>query len=152
MTVQEYTEQFLELTRIEPDKIEILEEGDYIFVMITVQEEDAGKLIGNKGETLHALGQIISLSFQDQLDDKRIVVDVNDYKGKREERATEIGFEVAERVRQEQKPIDLPPMAAYERRVIHQALSEEVGVFTRSEGEGRNRRLVVYPDSYKIDA
>jgi spoIIIJ-associated protein len=151
MTVEEYTQQVLDLMRIEPDKIEVEEQDDYIFVFIQVQEEDAGKLIGNKGETLHALGQIISLSFQDQMEEKRIVVDVNDYKGRREEKATELGYEAAERARQEQRPIDLPPLAAYERRVIHQALQEEEGVFTRSEGEGLNRRLVVYPDSYKIE-
>jgi len=152
MTVQEYTDQLLDLLRIQPEKVEIVEEEGYIFVMIDVIEDDAGKMIGNKGETLYSLGQIMSLTFQDQLDDKRIVVDVNDYKGKREERATEIGYEAAERARQEQRPIDLPPLAAYERRVIHQALSEDEGIFTRSEGEGRDRRLVVYPDSYKIDA
>lgn len=152
MTVQEYSEQLLELLRIEPEKLEIIEEDNYTFVMISVTEEDAGKMIGNKGETLYAFGQVVSLSFQDVLDDKRIVVDVNDYKGRREERATEIGYEAAERARREQRPIDLPPLAAYERRVIHQALSEEEGVFTRSEGEGKDRRLVVYPDSYKIDA
>jgi len=152
MTVQEYSEQLLELLRVEPEKLEIIEEEKYIFVMITVSEDDAGKMIGNKGETLYAFGQLVSLSFQLQSEDKRIVVDINDYKGRREERATEIGYEAAERARREQRPIDLPQLAAYERRVIHQALSEEEGVFTRSEGEGQDRRLVVYPDSYKIES
>lgn len=152
MTIKEHAQQLLEFMLIEPDNLEVEEGEDYVFVTLQVDEDDAGKMIGNRGETIRAFGQVLTLSFYDQLEEKRIVVDVNDYKGRKEEQATEEGYAAADKARETQRPVDLPPMAAYERRVIHQALSEEEGVYTRSEGEGQNRRLVVYPDSYKIES
>lgn len=157
MKIEEYINQLLDHLRVKPDHVSVEEGDDYVFIVLEVTEDDAGKMIGNKGETISALTHLLNLSFYERLDiedgdRKKVVVDVNDYKGRREEKATEIGYEAADRARETQRPQDLPPMAAYERRVIHQALSEEEGVFTRSEGQGRDRRLVVYPAGYEIDS
>lgn len=149
MTLQEYTQQLLEYLRVEPVSVTIEENEQYFFVQIEVSEEDTGKMIGNHGETIRAFQQILSLSYKEELGDKRVVVNVNDYKQRREERAKEMGLEAAERAVSDQRPQDLPPLQSFERRAIHEALKDFAGVFTQSEGEGRYRRLVVYPESYR---
>jgi spoIIIJ-associated protein len=149
MTLQEYTQQLLEYLRVEPISVEIEENDQYFFVQIEVGETDTGKMIGNHGETIRAFQQILSLSYKEELGEKRVVVNVNDYKQRREDRAREIGLEAAERAISEQRPQDLPPLQSFERRAIHEALKDYAGVFTQSEGEGRYRRLVVYPESYR---
>ncbi len=152
MTLQEYTQQLLEYLRVEPISVSIEENDQYFFVQIEVGEEDTGKMIGNHGETIRSFQQILSLSYKEELGEKRVVVNVNDYKQRREDRAREIGQEAAERAVAEQRPQDLPPLQSFERRAIHEALKDYAGVFTQSEGEGRYRRLVVYPESYRKTA
>jgi len=149
MTLQEYTQQLLEYLRVEPVSVAIEENEQYFFVQIEVSEDDTGKMIGNHGETIRAFQQILSLSYKEELGEKRVVVNVNDYKQRREERAKEMGLEAAERAVSDQRPQDLPPLQSFERRAIHEALKDFAGVFTQSEGEGRYRRLVVYPESYR---
>lgn len=149
MTLQEYTQQLLEYLRVEPVSVAIEENEQYFFVQIEVSEEDTGKMIGNHGETIRSFQQILSLSYKEELGEKRVVVNINDYKQRREERAKEMGLEAAERAVSDQRPQDLPPLQSFERRAIHEALKDFAGVFTQSEGEGRYRRLVVYPESYR---
>ena len=150
MNIPEYLDQLLGYLGVEGAEAKVEETDDYVFVDFAVPEEDAGKMIGAHGETIHALRQIIFLSFTEYLGDKKVVVNVNDYKDKKEEAAREIGFEAAERVVDTQRPQHLPKyLLAHQRRVIHQELGEYNGVFTRSEGEGEDRHLVVYPESYR---
>ena len=151
MDIESQVKEMLNLMRVEPQSVEVQEDERYIFINIKVGEDDAGKLIGNKGEVIQALSYILALSFNEKLQDKRFVVDVNDYKSRREERAVEIGLEAAQQAREDQFPVDLPPLSSFERRAVHQALSEEEDIFTKSEGVGLSRRLVVYPESYRQD-
>lgn len=150
MTVHEYLEQLVGYLEVPVDEILVEETEEYCFVDIRVPEEDAGKMIGAYGETIHALRQIVFLSFTEHLGDRKVVVNVNDYKDKKEEAAREIGFSAAERAVDTQRPQHLPKyLLAHQRRVIHQELSEYNGVFTRSEGEGEDRHLVIYPESMR---
>lgn len=150
MTVGEYLEQLLDYLGIEDAKATIEETEEYCFVDLSIPEEDAGKMIGAHGETINSLRQLIFLSFSEYLGDKKVVVNVNDYKDKKEDAAREIGFTAAERAIDTQRPQHLPKyLLAHQRRAVHQELDEYNGVFTRSEGEGEDRHLVVYPDSYR---
>ncbi len=152
MTIAEYLDQLLGYLGVEEVKVSIEENEEYCFIDLSVPEEDAGKMIGARGETIHSLRQIIFLSFSEYLGDKKVVVNVNDYKDKKEEAAREIGFQAAEKAVSTQQPQHLPRyLLAHQRRVIHQELSEYNGVFTRSEGEGEERHLVVYPESYETE-
>lgn len=150
MTIPEYLNELFGYLGVEDAQAHVEETEEYVFVDLDIPEEDAGKMIGAHGETIHALRQILFLSFSEYLGDKKVVVNVNDYKDKKEEAAREIGFQAAERALESQKPQHLPQyLLAHQRRVIHQDLSEYNGVFTRSEGEGEERHLVVYPESYR---
>lgn len=154
MTIREYVDQLLEFMMIEPEHVEVEEGEEYVSIRLQIQEEDAGKMIGKHGETLTAMGHLVTLSFRETLkndDDtvRKVVVDINAYKERREEEAVELGRELAERAVQEQTPQFLPrSLHPHQRRVVHQDLQSFEGVYTQSEGEGRERRLVIYPIEY----
>lgn len=151
MTVQEYLDQLLQHMGVGDATVTLEENDEYLFVDMSVPEEDAGKMIGSRGETIQALRQMVFLSFSEQLGDKKVVVNVNDYKEKKEEAAIEIGLQAADRAREEGIPQHLPKyLLAHQRRAIHQELQEQEGVFTRSEGEGRDRHLVIYPEGFDV--
>lgn len=155
MTIREYVDQILNYMLIEPQSVEVEEGDDFITIRLQVEEEDAGKMIGKHGETLTSMGHLVTLSFREALkkedgEVRRVVVDINSYKERREEEAVEMARELAERAVQEQRPQFLPRnLHPHQRRVVHQDLQTFTGVYTQSEGEGRNRRLVIYPIDYQ---
>ena len=150
MTIQEYLEQLLHHMGVGDTQLEIEENDEYLFIDIQVPEEDAGKMIGNRGETIQAFRQLVFLSFTEEIGDKKVVVNVNDYKEKKEEQAIDMAIAAAERARDENRPQHLPKyLLAHQRRAIHQELQDFPGVETHSEGEGRDRHLVIYPDHSK---
>lgn len=150
MTVQSYLEQLLQHLAIEDAKVVITEEDETFAIDIQVQEDDAGLLIGGRGDTLQALRQIVTATFREELMEKRVHVNINDYRQKKEEAAHQIGIEAAERALAEGRPQYLPrSLRPYQRRIIHQALEEYQGVYSESEGDGENRILVVYPEDYQ---
>ncbi len=75
----------------------------------------------------------------------RIIIDVDDYRKRREEEIRDYALDIAEDVRDADEPITLAAMPAYERRMIHMALADADDVRTYSIGEGRERRVVVVP-------
>lgn len=150
MTVQEYTQKVMDYLTITPEDLEITEDGDYVFINISVPEDDAGKMIGKHGETISSIAHLVSVSFHDEMTDKKVVVDINDYKNRREEEAVEMGRQAAKRVVDILRPHHLPrSLHAHQRRAIHQDLQTYEGVYTQSEGEGRDRHLVIYPEGYE---
>lgn len=150
MTVQEYVQQLLEYMSVDATNVGVEETEEYVFVTLEIPEEDAGKMIGKHGETITSLSHLVTVSFREQLENKKVIVDVNGYKERREDEAIEMGREYADRAIETGRPQHLPRvLQAHQRRVIHQDLQEYAGIFTQSEGEGRNRHLVVYPESMK---
>jgi spoIIIJ-associated protein len=107
---------------------------------------DPGKIIGRNGRTLAALEYITNAVINRQEGSNiRVNVDVGGYKRRRDERLRDTAFKAADRVRKTGEPLELEPMSAAERRVVHMALADEIGVETESSGEGRARRVVVRP-------
>jgi spoIIIJ-associated protein len=111
-----------------------------------VDEEATGLLIGRRGETLRSLQFIINLMVSRQVQRwPQVVVDVGNYRARRQESLEGLARRMAERVRQGGRPLTLEPMAAYERRVVHMALRADPTVYTESTGEGENRKITIYP-------
>jgi predicted RNA-binding protein Jag len=110
------------------------------------EREGLGALIGRKGERLSALQHLVNLMLSRQMGTwTRVLVDVEDYRGRRERQLREIADRAARRVVETGKMLQLEPMPALERRWIHLALKSNPDVATQSIGEEPNRRIVVLP-------
>jgi spoIIIJ-associated protein len=110
------------------------------------EREELGALIGRKGERLSALQHLVNLMLSRQMGTwTRVLVDVEDYRGRRERQLREIAERAAKRVVETGKMLQLEPMPALERRWIHLALKSNPDVATQSIGEEPNRRIVVLP-------
>ncbi len=108
------------------------------------EKESLGALIGRKGERLSALQHLVNLMLSRRLGEwTRVLVDVEDYRGRRERQLREIAFKAADRVTETGKMLQLEPMPALERRWIHLALRENENVATQSIGEEPHRRVVI---------
>jgi spoIIIJ-associated protein len=110
-------------------------------------EKDAlGALIGRKGERLSALQHLVNLMLSRRMGGwTRVLVDVEDYRGRRERQLRDLALRAAARVVETGKMLQLEPMPALERRWVHIALRENGSVATQSIGEEPNRRIVVLP-------
>jgi spoIIIJ-associated protein len=124
-------------------EIRIKEEDNVIKISLT--GPDMGILIGYRGETLDSLQYLTSLVVNKghDMDYKRVVLDTENYRLKREETLNRLAMRIAEKVRKTGKYVKLEPMNPYERRVIHSALQNEWDVETYSEGDEPYRRVVV---------
>ena len=112
------------------------------------EHEALGALIGRKGERLSALQHIVNLMLSREMGEwTRVLVDVEGYRGRREQQLREIADRAAARVVETGKMLQLEPMPALERRWIHLALRNHPAVGTQSIGEEPNRRVVVVPKS-----
>ena len=124
----------------ETSRLNVVGEGD--------EKEALGALIGRKGERLSALQHLVNLMLSRKMDAwTRVLVDVEDYRGRRERQLRELATRAAERVTETGKMLQLEPMPALERRWIHIALRDHPDVATQSIGEEPNRRIVVVPRS-----
>lgn len=124
-------------------EIKIEETKDSLY--IDLKGEHMGILIGYRGETLDALQYLVSLAINKGMDDgyKRVVLDTEGYRKKREETLTNLADKLAKRVRNYGKTIKLEPMNPYERRIIHSKLQGNPYVKTYSEGDEPFRRVVI---------
>ena len=112
----------------------------------TTEREALGALIGRKGERLSALQHLVNLMLSRRMGAwTRVLVDVEDYRGRRERQLGEIARRAAERVIETGTMLQLEPMPALERRWIHLALRDVPGVSTQSIGEEPKRRVVHPP-------
>ena len=112
--------------------------------------ENAGNLIGKRGETLNAIQEIMMNSAKNAgYKNEKVYFDVENYKNRREISLVNLGERMAQKAKKLGKPVKLERMNAYERKIIHTALSSIEGVSTHSEGEEPNRCLIIIPD--KID-
>lgn len=113
---------------------------------LNVRGEDLGILIGRRGEKLASLQHIVNLIVaRREGQHHRIAVDVENYRGRREDQLREVADRAAKRVLQTGKIIQLEAMPAMERRIVHLALREHSKVRTQSVGVEPNRRIVVLP-------
>jgi spoIIIJ-associated protein len=108
------------------------------------EREALGALIGRKGERLSALQHIVNLMLARRLGEwTRVLVDVEDYRGRRERQLRDLAQRAAQRVEETGKMLQLEPMTPLERRWVHLALRGNPAVMTQSIGEEPNRRVVV---------
>ena len=123
-----------------------VEEGELPPVVLDIVGDDLGILIGRRGETLAALQYITRLMVSRKT--RRwypLVVDVEQYKVRRERSLRRLAQRMAERVSFSRQPIALEAMPAYERRIVHITLRDHPSVTTESVGEGDQRKVTIIP-------
>jgi spoIIIJ-associated protein len=111
---------------------------------VNVTGEDLGVLIGRRGQTLDALQEIARTAVQRRLRARvRLLVDVEGYRSRRRDSLAEYARAMAERAKERGTEIELEPMNAYERKIVHDAVAEVQGAASFSEGEEPNRKVIV---------
>ncbi len=119
-------------------------EGDDGELILDVTASNLAVLIGRHGRTLESLQSLFSLIVSRQLGFRYpVVVDIEGYKNRRNDKVTSMAHSAAARAIRSHGSVNLPPMSAYERRLVHIALRENVAVETHSEGVDPERRVVV---------
>ena len=119
------------------------EDGSMTF---EIEGQDAGLLIGRRGETLQALQFLIRMVTNRQLGRKAyVVIDIEDYRERRVQMLRRLARRMAGRVGSSGREDSLEPMSPAERRIVHMALAGHPEVRTESEGEGNQRRVVIFP-------
>jgi spoIIIJ-associated protein len=119
----------------------VMEDG----ILLDVKTEDSGRLIGRQGQTLSDLQYITNrLLFQQDPSAPKVMVDVSGYRAQAREALVKKAMEAAEKVRRWGDVVELEPLSAFDRRIIHQALKDDPSIETHSvEVEGTEKKAIL---------
>jgi spoIIIJ-associated protein len=114
-------------------------------IKLEIVGDSMGILIGKRGSTLNSLQYLANIVYHRQfsLDKKRILIDIENYRQKRKKSLETLAYNLALKVTKTEKEIELEPMSAQERRIIHLSLKNNKKVTTFSKGEEPNRKVVI---------
>lgn len=117
-------------------------------IEITIDGNDAGKLIGHRGDTLDALQYLTAMvTNRGHKDYVRVSLNACNYRDKRRKALQELAERLCQTALETGRPVLLEPMNPYERRIIHSTVTDIEGVSSSSSGEEPNRRILIMPDS-----
>ncbi|MBF7081377.1 protein jag [Desulfallas sp. Bu1-1] len=140
---RELLEKVMQTMNLNVD-IEVNEKNEKI--LININGPDLGILIGRRGETLDALQYLVNLSSNKNMEKrKRILIDIEGYRKRREETLKKLAYKLADKARQRGRNVVLEPMNSMERRIIHTALQDREDIYTFSEGEEPYRKIIIAP-------
>ncbi len=126
-------------------EVEVSEDDDAIVASVE-GDDDYGLLIGKRGQTIDALQLLCyQAAFRGMRERKRVIVDAAGYRERRRETLTSRADRAAEQAETSGRPVEMDPMSAQERRVVHEHLKERAGIETYSEGDEPHRFVVVAP-------
>ncbi len=147
---QKIIEEMLAIARFQVDEVNSSFNEEDGATWYTIKSNDSHLLIGKNGEALEALNHLVKKVVESRAKDRlplsSITVDVNNFQKKKNENIKTIAHMMAERARFFKSSVEVDPMSAYERKVIHTFLSNVKDIKTESIGEGPSRRVVI---SYK---
>jgi spoIIIJ-associated protein len=115
-------------------------------IVLLIEGDRSGLLIGRKGKTLDALQFIVNKIVNKALDRKiSIVIDSENYRKRREEILTQMALRMGDKAKRIKKPVTTSPLNPHERRIVHLALKEDDHLDTKSRGDGLMKRVVIIP-------
>ncbi len=146
-TIKSLIENLLEKMSISGD-IELIEHGEY--PQFTIKIKEAGILIGENGSHLmafnHILKKLADNEFKKNNTDRiSFFLDINGYRAKKDEELRNLAQMSAQRAVYFKRDIEMEPMSAYERRIVHSALTEYPDIATESAGQDPYRKVVIKP-------
>lgn len=142
--LKEILKNFLEKLTVDFDEIQILQSE--VHPTLLIKTSDSGVLIGNNGESLRALNHLVKKIVEKKFSGERrlqFLLDVNGYHEKKMETLKNQAKILAERARMFKSNVEMSPMNAYERMIIHATFAKDSEIETQSEGEGKMRRVVL---------
>jgi spoIIIJ-associated protein len=140
---RESLKTILELIPIEAS-VTARQEDDRI--ILSIEGDQSGILIGRKGRTLDALQFIVSKIVNKSLDQKvRLVIDSENYRERRREALVEMALKIGEKAKRIKKPITTGPLNPHDRRIIHLALRDDEELDTKSRGDGVLKKVLIIP-------
>lgn len=123
-----------------------IEKGDDYTYLNIVNSPYTGLLIGVRGQTLDALQAIVNIAVnKEEKEWEKIIVDVEGYRQRRKATLEAIAIREARRALESKSPVELEPMNAYDRRIIHLALKDRKDIVTTSHGEEPQRYIIISP-------
>ncbi|MBP8979478.1 KH domain-containing protein [Candidatus Dojkabacteria bacterium] len=147
--VEGEVETLCSLLGVDSERNFVVEDGEegMRYIKISFEGEDLGYMIGNKGRHLDSLQFILQIILGRKLEgvDFRVFVDVGGYRKEKDEKIVQMALEKADNVRILGEAVELPPMKPSDRRIVHLALMKFKDITTESEGEGKDRRIVIKP-------
>jgi spoIIIJ-associated protein len=142
--VQELVEGVLD--ELDLDGEVVIEEDDERIAASIEGEDDYGLLIGKRGQTIDALQLLCyQAAYRGLRERKRVTVDVAGYRERRRETLESRADRAAEQALNNNSAVEMDPMSAQERRVVHERLKDRAGVETYSEGDEPRRCVIVAP-------
>ncbi|MGD9736652.1 MAG: RNA-binding cell elongation regulator Jag/EloR [Solirubrobacterales bacterium] len=134
------------LDELDLDGEVVVEENDDRIELSVEGDDDYGLLIGKRGQTIDALQLLCyQAAFRGMRERKRVVLDAAGYRGRRRETLEGRADRAAEQALSSSRIVEMDPMSAQERRVVHERLKDRAGVETYSEGDEPRRCVVVAP-------
>jgi len=117
-------------------------------IVLEIQAENSGLLIGRKGQTLEALQYLVSrIAGESQANEGRhIVIDVENYRERRRKALADLALRLGEKAKRQRKTVSVEALNAADRRIIHATLQDDPWVSTKSLGQGFYRRLLIIPE------
>lgn len=139
------TQDFLQYVASPVDDIVIVHDDDIGLVKFILSLENPSSLIGRNGEALRSLNYLVRKVLETELSEElpNFVIDINDYYGKKIDTIKTKAKIIADRATSFNRSIELEPMSAYDRLIVHSYLANFPDITTESTGEGRNRRVIV---------
>jgi predicted RNA-binding protein Jag len=140
-TAEDFVTGLLQAAELEAE-VSSSVEGDSARIEVT--GEAMGVLIGRRGQTLDAVQELTRTAVQHRLKARvRILVDIEGYRARRQASLADYATAMAERAKARGTEIELEPMSAYERKIVHTAVAEVAGASSYSEGEDPQRKVII---------
>jgi spoIIIJ-associated protein len=115
-------------------------------IILNIQGDGSGLLIGKRGQNLDALQYILNKAIHHTANGhKMIIIDTEEYRKRREESLVTLALRLGEKVKKTKKPVTVGHMNAHDRRIIHVAIQNDETLTTKSRGEGEYRKIVILP-------
>ena len=146
--IEKITSQLLDKLEVKANIVVTKEtdEDKAIHFKVGIQTEETGLLIGHHGETLNSLQLLLGIILYKNLGEwTRVILDVGEYRKMREESTKEMVGRIISEVESTNQPVILPFLTPFERRIVHLMLAENPKITSESQGEGRERRVVIKP-------
>lgn len=143
--IKNLIEEFLNKGGFSFDEVSVSLDMDAGSYWASISSGDSKVLIGRQGETMQAINYLLKRAVENKYKENtpRVIIDVNDYQKTKIDRIKTTAYMMAERARFFKSSVELEPMNAFERRVVHEFISGQDDLESESSGVGRSRRVVI---------